>query len=100
MVLSGHVHAFSSYEFGPSRPAQLVVGESGDAKDAITQPPVPGISIDGKNLRRGFAVSTYGYVVLNRTGQGWEGAVYSIADQVLARCTLNGRNVACRSASR
>src|SRR5215472_4990682 len=38
MVLSGHVHDFTSYQFGPARPAQLVVGESGDALAALVQP--------------------------------------------------------------
>ena len=52
MVLSGHVHDFTSYAFGPSRPAQLVVGEGGDANDAISQPVNPGIDIDGVKIRR------------------------------------------------
>ena len=42
MVLSGHVHDFTSYDFGPSRPAQLVVGEGGEANDAISQPVTSG----------------------------------------------------------
>src|SRR5580704_4626354 len=30
IVVSGHLHDFTSYEFGPERPAQLIVGDSGD----------------------------------------------------------------------
>jgi hypothetical protein len=100
MVLSGHVHDFTSYEFGPGRPAQLVVGEGGDANDAIVQPVSPGITIDGMKLRRAFATPDYGYVVLHRVSQGWAGIVYSVADQVLARCRLHGREVACHPAAR
>ena len=29
LVLSGHLHDFISYEFGPERPAQLIVGTGG-----------------------------------------------------------------------
>ena len=70
MVLSGHVHDFTSYDFGPSHPAQLVVGEGGDANDAITQPVYPGIAIDGMKIRRVLAIPDYGYVVLRRVSQG------------------------------
>jgi hypothetical protein len=96
MVLSGHVHDFTSYAFGPTRPAQLVVGEGGDANDAITQPAGPGIAIDGMKLRQALAISDYGYLVLHRTAQGWTGTVHALTDQVLARCRLHGREVACR----
>jgi hypothetical protein len=99
MVLSGHVHDFTSYEFGAARPAQLVVGEGGDSNDAIVQPVGPGVVIDGMKLHRGFGIADYGYVVLHRVGLGWTGTVYSVADQVLARCRLRGREVVCHPAS-
>jgi hypothetical protein len=97
LVLSGHVHDFTSYVFGPERPAQLVVGEGGDATDAITQPVKPGIEIDGMSVRRALAIADYGYVVLHRTNQGWTGTVYAITDQVMARCRLHGRDLACHA---
>jgi hypothetical protein len=97
MVLSGHVHDFTSYDFGPSHPAQLVVGEGGDANDAITQPVYPGIAIDGMKIRRVLAIPDYGYVVLRRVSQGWTGTVYATTDQVLAHCRLRVRDVACRA---
>ncbi len=100
MVLSGHVHDFTSYDFGPSHPAQLVVGEGGDANDAIVQPPAPGIVIDGTKIRRVFAAPDYGYVVLHRVSQGWAGTVYSVTDRVLAHCRLHGREVGCHPAAR
>jgi hypothetical protein len=100
MVLSGHVHDFTSYNFGPSRPAQLVVGEGGDANDAVSQPVNPGIDIDGVKIRRALAIPDYGYVVLHRVSQGWTGTVYGLNDQVLARCRLQGREVTCRATAR
>jgi hypothetical protein len=100
LVLSGHVHDFTSYDFGPGRPAQLVVGDGGDAGDAISQPVRPGIAIDGLNVRRGLAIAEYGYVVLHRTSQGWTGTVYAITDQALAHCRLHGRDLSCHPVNR
>jgi len=95
MVLSGHIHDFTSYDFGPGHPAQLVVGNGGDANDAIVWPVTAGTVIDGARLRRAFAIPDYGYFLLHRTSGGWAGTVYSVADEVLARCRLHGRDVAC-----
>ena len=100
MVMSGHIHDFTSYDFGSRRPAQLVLGEGGDANDAVTQPARPGIPINGLNIRRILAIPDYGYFVLHRTTLGWTGTVYAITDQVLAHCRLHGRDVNCRSADR
>jgi len=98
MILSGHIHDFTSYDFGPAHPAQLVVGEGGDSNYAMVQPLTPGIVIDGAKLRRGYGIADYGYVVLRRTGTGWSGTVYAVNDDVLARCLLRGRAVTCRAA--
>jgi hypothetical protein len=99
MVLSGHVHDFTSYDFGPDHPAQFVVGEGGDANDAITQPLAAGTVIDGAKLRHGFGIADYGYVLLHRSGAGWSGTVYAVTDQVLAHCRLHGRDVTCHPAA-
>jgi hypothetical protein len=100
MILSGHIHSFLSYDFGPRRPAQMVVGESGDMNDAIVNPAGPGARIDGVPIRRGFALPDYGYVELQRTQAGWDATVHSVTDSVLARCRMQGRSVVCRSAAR
>jgi hypothetical protein len=99
MVLAGHVHDFTSYDFGPGHPAQLVVGEGGDSNDAIVQPLTTGTVIDGAKLRHGFGIANYGYLLLRRTSEGWSGTVYSVTDQVLAHCRLRGRALTCRPAS-
>lgn len=100
LILSGHVHDFTSYDFGPSRPAQLVVGDSGTADDPIVQPVHPGVVIDELPIRRVFATPAYGYVLLERSGTAWAGTVYSVNDEVLARCQLSGRDLACAPPAR
>ena len=82
-------------------PARLdMVLGGGDVHDAIAQPVNPGIAIDGVKIRRAFATPDYGYVVLHRVSQGWTGTVCSLTDEVLARCRLHGRQLACRSTAR
>jgi hypothetical protein len=100
MVMSGHVHNFTSYDFGPRRPAQLVVGGGGDANEALSQPARPGIPIDGLNIRRVLDISDYGYFWLKCANQVWTGTVYRITDQPLAQCWLHRRAVTCHSAGR
>ena len=41
LVLSGHLHDFLSYEFGPERPPQLVVGTGGDNLQALPPGSLP-----------------------------------------------------------
>jgi hypothetical protein len=45
-------------------------------------------------------LSEYGFVLLRRTPQAWSATVYSITDQVLARCSLHGRDITCHAAVR
>src|SRR4029077_15425818 len=40
LVLSGHLHDFLSYEFGPERPAQLIVGTGGDTLLPLAKTPI------------------------------------------------------------
>jgi hypothetical protein len=94
LVLSGHLHDFLSYEFGPERPAQLIVG-TGGASLYDVEPPVGG-EIDGMPVRRGFADARFSYFVMERSDNGWDGTLYAVDDAVLARCRLAGREIDCR----
>jgi hypothetical protein len=96
LVLSGHLHDFLSYEFGPERPAQLVVGTGGDTLLPLGQAPIVGAEIDGMTVSRGFASERFGYFIMEREADGWAGTLYAPDDTVLARCRLAGRTVGCR----
>ena len=96
VVLSGHLHDFMSYEFGRERPAPLVVGNSGDELFKLTHAIAAGTTIDGLRLRRGFASQRFGYLVLDRSQEGWRGIVHSVTGAVLARCRLASRSLQCR----
>jgi calcineurin-like phosphoesterase family protein len=96
LVLSGHLHDFLSYEFGPERPAQLIVGTGGDTLLKLGRDPIVGAEIDGMTVRRGFATERFGYLMMERTATGWDGTLYAPDDTVLARCRLGGREIDCR----
>jgi hypothetical protein len=96
LVLSGHLHDFISYEFGPERPAQLIVGTGGDTLLRLTTAKIVGAEIDGMPVRRGFADERFGYFVMERVESGWDGTLYGVDDAVLARCQLAGRSLECR----
>src|SRR3954451_10356788 len=97
LVLSGHVHDFLSYDFGPKRPVQLIVGTGGDKLQDLGSAPITGTELDGVTVRDGIALARYGYLVLDRNPVGgWDGVLYAPDDTVLARCRLSGRSVNCR----
>jgi Calcineurin-like phosphoesterase len=97
LVLSGHVHDFLSYDFGPERPVQLIVGTGGDKLQDLGSTPITGTELDGMTVRDGIALARYGYLVLDRNPVGgWDGVLYAPDDTVLARCRLSGRSVNCR----
>jgi len=96
LVLSGHVHDFIAYDFGPERPAQLVVGTGGDSLYEVADVPLAGAELDGLKVRRGFAAERFGYLILERTDAGWNGTLYAPDDGVIARCTLAGRALDCQ----
>jgi len=96
LVLSGHLHDFLSYEFGQERPAQLVVGTGGDTLLPLGQAPIVGAEIDDVTVRRGFASERFGYFIMEREADGWDGTLYAPDDTVLARCRIAGREIGCR----
>jgi hypothetical protein len=102
MVVSGHVHDFSSLDFGPTRPPQLVVGTGGDIGEPADSPRITRdeISIDGMVARR-VEFDRFGYLVLDRLGEGaddWAGVFYDAQDRPVVRCRLYQRNLACEPA--
>jgi hypothetical protein len=95
MVVSGHVHLFTTLSYGPTRPVQLIVGNGGDnpnlakAGESIRQE-----MIDNKKTAI-YQVQRFGYLLLERSGDTWKGTLYAVDDSVMARCTFRGREASC-----
>jgi hypothetical protein len=96
MVLSGHLHDFTSYEFGPARPSQLIVGVGGDTMLDLANVPLVGAEIDGMKTTKGFALERFGFFIMERSGDSWIGTLYAADDKsVLAQCQIAGRTLDC-----
>jgi hypothetical protein len=96
MVVSGHLHDFTSYEFGPKRPSQLIVGVGGDTMLDLGKVPLAGAEIDGMATTGGFALKRFGFFMMERSAAGWDGTLYADDDSVLARCRIAGRELDCK----
>ena len=98
LILSGHVHNFTSLNFGAGRPAQLVVGTGGDLMAANDTPPpaVGAVAVDGLPAQA-FTMGRFGYFVFDRKGADWVGAFHDLTDAVAATCRLHGRSLICRT---
>jgi hypothetical protein len=96
MVLAGHLHDFTSYSFGPQRPSQLIVGVGGDTMLDLANVPLVGAEIDGIKTTKGFALERFGFFIMERNGDSWNGTLYAPDDKtVLAQCTIAGRDLDC-----
>jgi hypothetical protein len=99
MVVSGHIHHFASFAFVGDRPAQLIVGTGGDVGEPGDTPRfLDGpVDLDGLSARR-FGFDRYGFLVLDRDGDGWIGRFYNVQDRPIADCRLVARQLDCHAA--
>jgi hypothetical protein len=99
MVVSGHIHHFASFSFAGERPPQLIVGTGGDVGEPADTPRFlsDSVHLDGMSAKR-FGFDRYGFLVLEKTGDGWAGAFYDVRDRAIATCKLVGRALTCQAA--
>ena len=95
MILAGHVHLFTTLSFGASRPVQLIVGNGGDNPNiAVTGPGIRTETIDTLPASI-FQIQRYGYMMMDRTKDGWSGTIFSVDDAILGTCSFIGRQASC-----
>ncbi len=101
MIVSGHVHHFAAYDFGPQRPAQLVAGTGGDSEEEadLRRIRTSQRTLDGLAAQR-LTFARFGYLMLERdpTGPGWSGIFRDMDDHPVADCRLDGRALTCHPA--
>lgn len=99
--LVGHIHNFTSLDFGAGRPGQLIVGTGGDVQDPhdIPPPAIGKVAIDGMTANV-FSMGRFGYFVFDRKGDGddWTGVFHDLTDAVIARCALHAGRLTCAGA--
>jgi len=98
MIVAGHVHNFTSLDFGPTRPPQLIVGTGGDLLNGEPATSMAAtLPVDGLDAAT-YTMDPFGYLVLDRAGRDWVGAFHDLTDKVVARCRLHDRALHCEDA--
>jgi hypothetical protein len=95
LVLTGHIHLFEALDFDGARPAQLVVGNSGTALDPPVTTPLAGLEIDGMAVAAGTTLDQFGYLTIERAGDGFGGVLRGVDGRPLLQCRLDGRRLRC-----
>ncbi len=103
MVLSGHIHHFASFDFGPSHPAQLIVGTGGDIGEAADTPKIQRQPVQIDHAPADWlSFDRFGYLVLDRHDSAepgappdWTGTFYDADDRPVVDCRLHGRALRC-----
>jgi hypothetical protein len=96
MIVSGHIHLFEALTFDgtdPKRPPQLVVGTGGDK---LAKKPDDPRDVDGVTVADALILKSFGYMVWDRDGVNWNGALFDADGDPVARCRLATRDLICR----
>jgi predicted phosphodiesterase len=95
MIVSGHVHLFTALDFDAARPVQLIAGNGGDNPDvAVAGPGIRREKIDAMPAEI-YQIQRYGYLMMDRTKDGWIGTAFSVDDQIMGTCSFVGRHTSC-----
>jgi hypothetical protein len=109
LVVSGHIHHFASFDFGPTRPAQLIVGTGGDVGEPADTPQIQSAQVELDGLAAAWTgFDRFGYMVLDRQirlraqapdlNDDWLGVFYDYKDRPVVRCRLHARALTCTPA--
>lgn len=95
-VFSGHSHIYEYLTFPSTRPAQIIVGNSGDELDNMPDQSLVNVTFDGMNTSAGAMAAQFGFLVLDK-GEGgkWSGVMYRPNGDVMTTCELNGKSFTC-----
>jgi hypothetical protein len=98
IALGGHVHLFETLSFGPGRPPQMVVGNSGTALAPPVETPLAGLEIAGREVVRGLNVDRFGFVTMQQFLGVWTAALRDVGGTPIVGCALLGPHLNCRPA--
>lgn len=96
-VISGHNHLLEVVSFSTPHPPQFITGNGGDWLDQPFPAPFPA----GKQPAPGAAVAQmissarFGFMTMERDGDGWSMRAWDAAGKAIATCTLRARKASC-----
>lgn len=93
LLIGAHIHLAEVLDFGPARPPQLVVANSGTQLVPRVDPPD---GIDGVAIQSHEVIYQYGFVTMSseRTDR-WSVTFNDLEGRELERCLLYGKRVRC-----
>ncbi|THD81243.1 MAG: metallophosphoesterase [Phenylobacterium sp.] len=96
LLIAGHVHNFTSFDFAGDRPPELIVGTGGDVQDPRDLPPVTTLhlAVDGVQTEA-VTLGRFGYFVLDRKGKDWVGGFHDLSDALIVACRLHAGRLSC-----
>jgi hypothetical protein len=102
MIVSGHIHMFEALSFAPAAdqsdpqwPPQLVVGTGGDE---LAKKPNEPDQVFERQVAHALIVKNFAYMILDRDGANWKGALFDEDGALLASCELKSRDLVCQKA--
>jgi hypothetical protein len=95
--LHGHVHSFQAVNFSSGHPAALVAGHGGDNLDAELSDRIGQsyASAEGVRIDSVTHSHSFGYLLLERSAQGWTILARRRDGSTLTECQLQGSHLAC-----
>jgi hypothetical protein len=99
VIMGGHIHLFQVLSFGEGRPPSLVVGNSGTLLDPAITTPLTGQETGGKAVAYGTMIDRFGFVAMDRAGDGWAMAVKNVDGGDMDKCVLGGGSLLCGQAA-
>lgn len=98
IALSGHVHLFESLTFTNGGAGQLVIGNSGTLLERPLPRDLAGLKAGDRTVAAGLELHEFGFLLVERTADGWSGRMIDNAGRTAATCTIVPGPLSCRLA--
>jgi calcineurin-like phosphoesterase family protein len=96
LMLSGHHHLFQVLSYQSNLPPQIISGHGGDYLNQGPSADPAGWIVNGVTVKGGLNITgTFGFLVLETQGDGWQLTNYDKLGTALKACFLKGRAAAC-----
>ncbi len=96
LAMHGHVHLFQALSFGSGYPATIVAGNSGSQMpDPIWKMPKGFEAAPGATVQDATFHGRFGFLMMDRDGEGWKMTAYDGTGLPIARCHAAGRDLRC-----
>ena len=96
LIFSGHLHRFETVNFGsqkPYRASQVIVGDSGTLLDSsFNRTSLKNRDIAGAKITSGEALSSFGFMTLEKNGSTWRAQLRNPLGKILLHCILTKQN--------